>query len=421
MRSFTDQHEIVGVTRAAERLGVGRARATGLTPFFGAAGLSLLGDWLTTVALVVVLFRLTGSAAGPAGYVFVRVAPRLAGPWWGGALADRFSPRLTMTAAAAMQGFAIASLPMFAKAGSVPAILVVVALAQFLGAVGRPSQLAVLPSLVTPSALPRANAFYGFLVNGSIFVGPAVGGLLLARFGPTPLFLIDAATFLVASAVFYRLPRRAPAAVGSLPPRWRLWQALSIPAVRTVAAANFASGVAVTSTQAVLIVAAHQRYAGDASVGFLYASVGLGGTLGALVALRWLPQARWTRLAIFVAAVVEACMLGGFAGPVTAAVGLALLVVGSGSSSLFDAWGPTEVQRSATAEVMGRYSSIIFLAQYGGMVLGASWALASAAALGWERTVEFACVAALGVLAAAWIFPGRAEHPSDAKQTVRAT
>ena len=41
-----------------------------------AAGTSSYGDWLTTVAMVVLLFRATHSPVGPALYMIARVAPR---------------------------------------------------------------------------------------------------------------------------------------------------------------------------------------------------------------------------------------------------------------------------------------------------------------------------------------------------------
>ena len=41
-----------------------------------AAGTSFYGDWLTTVALVVLLFRLTASPVGPALYIVARAAPQ---------------------------------------------------------------------------------------------------------------------------------------------------------------------------------------------------------------------------------------------------------------------------------------------------------------------------------------------------------
>ena len=62
-------------------------------PFFLAAALiSFAGDWLTTVAVGVLLFQITGSVAAPALFVLVRTAPRIVGPLAGGALADRFPP-----------------------------------------------------------------------------------------------------------------------------------------------------------------------------------------------------------------------------------------------------------------------------------------------------------------------------------------
>ena len=68
-----------------------------VTRFLAASGISFYGDWLTTVALVVLLFRVTGSATGPALYILVRVAPRVLGPVPGGVLADRMGPvRITV-------------------------------------------------------------------------------------------------------------------------------------------------------------------------------------------------------------------------------------------------------------------------------------------------------------------------------------
>ena len=57
-----------------------------------AAAVSTYGDWLTVVALAVLLFRLTHQAEAPAAYILARVAPRVLGPSPGGFMADRFGP-----------------------------------------------------------------------------------------------------------------------------------------------------------------------------------------------------------------------------------------------------------------------------------------------------------------------------------------
>ena len=97
-----------------------------------AAGTSVYGDWLTTVALLVLLFRLTHSPFGPALYMLARVAPRIVGPFPGGALADRFGPARIAAGCAVCQGILTGAIVVFADLDVIWAIYVAVALAQLL-------------------------------------------------------------------------------------------------------------------------------------------------------------------------------------------------------------------------------------------------------------------------------------------------
>jgi predicted MFS family arabinose efflux permease len=382
--------------------------------FFVAVGLSLYGDWLTTVALVVVLFEFTGSPAGPAGYVFVRVAPRLLGPWWGGQLADRFSPRKLMVASSMLQAIATLSLIASATHRSVLGIYLAVATSQFVGALGRPSHGAMVPSLVIDRLLSRANATYGLFLNTSIFVGPALGAVLLVHVGPNPLFAIDAGTFMVSALLAATLPsgvresqvaraneRHLPGGGSSV-----VLSALRRPEVRMVAAANFVSGMTVTVAQALLVVAAHERFGGDTAVGYLYSGVGIGGAVGGLIALRWVPPRSWTRFSVFLAATAEVVALAGFSTTFRVPFALLLLAVSAVAGSSFDTWGLTEVQRLAPPSLMGRFNSIIFISLYAGMLVGAAWALSTANVLQWETAIQYACAAALVIVGAVWISGG---------------
>jgi predicted MFS family arabinose efflux permease len=381
--------------------------------FFVAVFLSLYGDWLTTVALLVVLFQATNSAVAPAGYMLARVAPRTLGPWLGGSLTDRLSPRLVITATSAMQAVLTVSLIGAHRAGLVWAIYALVALAQFAGALGRPSHGALTPSLVGERELPRANATYWLLFNTSIFVGPAIGAALLTRAGPDLLFAIDAATFAVAALLIKMLPTGGAgpeSGVAPVPPESRrqgaVWHALRQPGIRMVAVANFASGLTVTVTQALLVVAAHERFGGDAAVGYLYSSVGVGGVVGGIIALRWVPARVWTRFAVFIATVVEVVALAGFSGSTLVPLALLMLAISSTAASSFDTWGVTEIQRSAPPGLMGRYNSVIFISLNTGMLAGALWAVGTAGALHWDVAIEWACAAMLVLIGGVWIWGG---------------
>jgi MFS family permease len=378
--------------------------------FFAAVFLSLYGDWLTTVALLVVLFELTHNPVAPAAYMLVRVAPRVLGPWLGGRLTDRRSPRVILVATSAVQAILTASLIVSHRAELIWAIYVAVGLAQFTGALGRPSLGTALPQLVSDKNLPRANATYGLLLSTSIFLAPAIGAILLIHVGPDPLFAIDAGTFAIAALLIATLPRGAPRAAKD--PRQTegrrraMRLALKEPDIRMVVAANFASGLTATVTQALLVVAAHERFGGDAVVGFLYSGVGVGGALGGLVALRWIPSRAWTRFAMFVAVTVLLVATAAFSASSIVLLALLTLAASAVAGSSLDTWGMTEIQRRAPAGLMGRYNSIIFISLYAGMLVGAVWALATAPLLHWDVAIQISCAAMLVLVGGVWIVRG---------------
>jgi MFS family permease len=367
--------------------------------FFASIFLSLYGDWLTTVALVVLLYNLTGTPAGPAGYLLARVAPRVIGPWIGGSLADRFSPRRVMVLAGLVQGAFTASLVFADRAHSVWALYAAVAIAQFVGSLARPSQGALLPTLVSDARLTQSNALYGTFFSTSIFVGPAIGAALLVHTGPDALFLIDAGTFVVGAVLAATLPS-GRAASAALPPavaavRSRSTFALAMrdPSIRLIAAVGLAMGVTTTVAQAVLVVAARERFGNEAAVGILYSAVGFGGTLGGLLAFRWRPRWNHLRLALFSAAMVQLATLAAFADISGQLPGLIVLAVSTVASASFDVWAVTEIQRRAPVGHMGRFNAILWASQYAGMLVGAVWALGISSVFHWDFALELACLA----------------------------
>lgn len=367
--------------------------------FFGSVCLSLYGDWLTTVALVVLLYQLTGTPAGPAGYLLARVAPRVIGPWIGGSLADRLSPRRVMIVAGLIQGVLTASLVFADRAHSVWALYAAVAIAQFVGSLARPSQGALLPTLVAADRLTQANALYGTLFSSSIFVSPAIGALLLVHTGPDALFVIDAGTFAVAAMLLLTVPSGGPAVSPAATRRAALPtpSAFAIgardPVIRLVGASNFAMGLTVTVAQAFLVVAARERFGSDAAVGILYSAVGVGGIVGGLLALKWRPPRLRIGLVIFTAAIIDITAFAAFAAITQRFVGVAVLATASVASAGFDVWGITEIQRRAPPRYAGRFNAIPWAAVYAGMLVGAVWALGTSNVFHWDLALELACLA----------------------------
>src|SRR5919197_238963 len=201
----------------AKRPGLGSVLARpAYRRLFTAQTVSRWGDAFNTVALVVLVFRLTGSGLGVTGAVIAEVAPVLLLAPLAGAVVDRL-PRVRVMVAADLWRTALAAaLPLVDQH-----VLAVYAVAFGLAAGGvffNPAAGSVLPSLVAEDELVAANSgLWSAAVVSQVALAPAAGALV-AAVGVAPAFLGNAASF-AASALLLaglRLPGRpVPTAAGS--------------------------------------------------------------------------------------------------------------------------------------------------------------------------------------------------------------
>lgn len=355
--------------------------------------MSSYGDWLTTVALVVLLFRLTHSPVGPAFYMLARVAPKVVGPFPGGALADRVGPARVAATCAGAQALLTGSIVVFANNDAIWPIYAAVALAQFFGSAAQPCYTALIPRVTSAGRLGRIQGIYSALSNSSILVSPAFGALLLPYTTPQVLIGVDAATFAVAAAMVGTLGE-----VGRGAGKVQTFRGMSagVPivlrdtALRFLAAAYVSNAAAVTALQAILVVAAAQRFGHDTDVGWLYAAVGAGSLLGTLPVIRKTPD-RVGTAPIVAATALELVPLAlfTFATVLPLAV-LVLFLSGIGASS-YQTRGVIGLQQRVPRELVGRTMAVIRSAQYVGMLLGAIAAVCLVGPLGWEATVLIVC------------------------------
>lgn len=156
-------------------------------------------------------------------------------------------------------------------------------------AMAMPAQAAIVSELVPRPLLPSAIALNSVGMNIARFIGPALGGLVVARFGATWAFALNAASFLAMLVVLWRW-RRAPAA-NTLPPETfadgvraglrYVARAPRFQAVLVKSAAFFAFASALPALLPVVVRSELQRGAG--SYGVLLGCMGAGAVLGALL------------------------------------------------------------------------------------------------------------------------------------------
>jgi DHA3 family tetracycline resistance protein-like MFS transporter len=135
-------------------------------------------------------------------------------------ISDRFDRRRVLLAADVGRGLVVALLAALAFTHSLTfaLLIAIVALYGVGAAFFTPAFEAIVPTIVEPDELPRANALDQFVRPIALrLVGPALGGWLIGSLGAGTAFALDAASFFVSGAtvVFLRPAVVQPAAVST--------------------------------------------------------------------------------------------------------------------------------------------------------------------------------------------------------------
>jgi DHA3 family tetracycline resistance protein-like MFS transporter len=173
--------------------------------------ISLIGDGVYFVALAWQVYDLSGS---PTALSVVGVAwtlPLAVFVLLGGVVTDRVERRRVMIAADLVRALAVAVIGALSLSGTIELWHLVVMAAVFGtgDAFFGPAFTSIVPQIVPRELLLQANAFDQFVRPlGFMLFGPALGGWLVATFGPGEAFVFDAGTFLVSALALSLLSPR---------------------------------------------------------------------------------------------------------------------------------------------------------------------------------------------------------------------
>ena len=180
--------------------------------FFCGQLVSFLGDWFTTIALYSAVSELTSSALALTFVLVCKTLPVFLVAPFAGPLVDRLDRRRLLLATDGGRGVLALAFIGFHQLGSLPAIYACATASTILAGVAIPAKQSVLPRIVSAQAYAAANAMGGASWAGMLTLGAALGGTVTALLGIDASFVIDAATFGVSAAFFYRLPPQIPPA-----------------------------------------------------------------------------------------------------------------------------------------------------------------------------------------------------------------
>lgn len=163
--------------------------------------ISSIGDYLYNIGITVYIYSLTKSVGAVALMWLSRAVLRIPVLYLSGIIADYYNKKRVI-AFTNLISVIFAFLFTFVNEKTLWPIYILAFLLQSLNDIDMSSETAILPELVSKDQLQYSNSVFSFLESTSVFLAPAIGGIIYKFYGSNILFIINAASFLIAGILF---------------------------------------------------------------------------------------------------------------------------------------------------------------------------------------------------------------------------
>jgi MFS family permease len=166
--------------------------------------ITMLGSAMAPIALAFAVLDLTGSVTALGLVVGTRSLTNVLFLLFGGVVADRLPRQLVVVASSTVAGLSQggAALLVLGHWASVPLLAGLAGVNGIASSFGFPATSALVPQTVPGEIRKQANTLNRLGINTSMIVGAALGGVLVAAFGPGWGLAIDALSFLASAGCF---------------------------------------------------------------------------------------------------------------------------------------------------------------------------------------------------------------------------
>ncbi len=343
------------------------------------------GSFIGLVALYIQVYRLTHSAFAVGAIGLVQLVPLVAVTVLGSPLVDRIDRRRLLLIAQTGQAAASGLLLAVTLAGHPHVAVVYLGAAAIAGLSGFALSVrtAITPNLVPEAQLPAALTLTQAMFHTCLIVGPALGGIIVGRFGLAWAYGIDVVSFVAtigAAALMSAQPPKRDRAdpAGEAAGRPSGWASI-VAGFRYLGGKRILQSVFIVDLIAMTfgmpralfpILAMTQFHAGPEVVGLLFSAVSVG-ALGAALTAGWVGRIERQGLAVLLAVAVWGLGIVGFglAGDQLVVATLCLAVAGAADviSAVFRG---TILQSTVPDDLRGRLSAVNIVVVTGGPRLG---------------------------------------------------
>jgi len=378
-----------------------------------------LGTQASLVALPYQVYVTTHEAVLVGLLGLVELVPLAAASLFGGALADRYDRRRLLLGYQLLLVAVAGALAAASFLGTPPLGLLYLLAGALAGAgqLERVARASITPNVVRRENMRAAISNMFGLMQLTMVVGPAVGGLLIAVWNVQAAYTVDAASCLGMAIAAGMMSPQAPIGAEHEPVFRSIKNGLRFVGGERALLGSFAIDILAMTfgMPRVLfpVMSLTLYHAGAAGTGALFAAVSAGATVAALTT-GWLSHARWLGR-ITIGAVVIWGLAIAAAGTMPSLAFAALLFAVAGAADSVSAVCRSTISQSLTPDHMrGRMSSVFSLVVAGGPRLGDVEAGTVASLSSTRFSVVsggLACVA--GVFVIMLLFPQLAAYDGD--------
>lgn len=180
----------------------------------GSLGVAGIGDFIYLIAINLIVYQMTESAAAVAGLWVVSPLTNIVMKFWTGSFIDYRSKKKIVLATFILRAGFIALIPFMPNLLGIYAVLVLLSIAKaFFG----PASMTLVTMLVEPQKRKRFNSLRSFTSSGAFIIGPAIGGSLILLTSISITLWLNAVFFLAAAALLAMLPETEKTQADKIP------------------------------------------------------------------------------------------------------------------------------------------------------------------------------------------------------------
>jgi len=174
--------------------------------YLSAVGIANIGGWIYLLAINLMIFERTGSAAAVAVLYMIKPFAFMLMGFWSGSVIDRVSTKNLMIVLDVVRASLILFIPFL---DSIWAIYAVVMIIQMAGAMFEPASFTYMTLQLPDVERKRFNAKLSFVHSGAFILGPALAGILFMLGSLETALFVNIGMYLLSAGLIYLLPRHS--------------------------------------------------------------------------------------------------------------------------------------------------------------------------------------------------------------------